>query len=150
MRDARRRRATIAGALLGLLVATAAGCGLFSGSKKPADTPEAASQTPPQPASPAPQPAPAPPVSLREAGAQIADEASLKDLVQGKTTKTDVRERFGIPQQIVLSPGLETYIYFRDRTSGWISKTTERIEMLTIRFDIQGVLKDFEYRFAGK
>ena len=34
--------------------------------------------------------------------------------------------------------------------SGWISRTTERVEMLTIRFDSRGILKDFEYRFAGK
>jgi hypothetical protein len=87
---------------------------------------------------------------LRAAGAQIADEAMLKELVQGKTTKAEVRERFGIPQEIVLSPGIETFVYFRDRTSGWINRTSERIEMLTIRFDPQGVLKDFEYRFSGK
>jgi len=87
---------------------------------------------------------------LRAAGAQIADEAALKSLVQGKTTRDEVRERFGIPQEIVLSPGLETFIYYRERTFGWISKTSERIEMLTIRFDAQGVLKDFEYRFSGK
>jgi hypothetical protein len=34
---------------------------------------------------------------LRAAGAQIADEAALKSLAQGKTTKDESRERFGIP-----------------------------------------------------
>jgi hypothetical protein len=140
-------------ALLGLVLIVAAGCGTFSESTAPSEAPDAGTQTPPptaSPATPAAQPAPSPPPSLREAGAQIADEASLKELVQGKTTKGEVRERFGVPQEIVLSPGYETFIYYRDRTSGWISRTTERIEMLTVRFDTQGVLKDFEYRFSGK
>jgi hypothetical protein len=70
--------------------------------------------------------------------------------VQGKTTKEEVRALFGIPQEIVLSPGIETFLYYRDRTSGLWSRTTERVEMLTIRFDAGGVLKDFEYRHSGK
>jgi len=115
------------------------GCGTSAQSKSPADAPVAA-----------PAPSPAPPPSLREAGAQIADEAALKELVPGKTTKADVRDRFGVPQEVVLSSATETFIYFRDRTSGLVRRTTERIEMLTVRFDGQGVLKDFEYRFAGK
>jgi outer membrane protein assembly factor BamE (lipoprotein component of BamABCDE complex) len=97
----------------------------------------------------APAPA-APKISLKEAGAKIADEEMLKTLVQGQTTKDEVRERFGVPQEVVLSPGIETFVYFRDRTSGWISRTTERVEMLTVRFDSRGILKDFEYRFSGK
>jgi hypothetical protein len=140
-------------ALLGLVLMVVAGCGTSSESKAPLDASDAGTQTPPPtaaPATPAVQPAPWPPPSLREAGAQIADEAALKELIQGKTTKAEVRERFGVPQEIVLSPGYETFIYYRDRTSGWISRTTERIEMLTVRFDMQGVLKDFEYRFSGK
>jgi outer membrane protein assembly factor BamE (lipoprotein component of BamABCDE complex) len=124
--------------VLGLLLTAVVGCGTSSESK------------PPSAVLPAPVPAPVPPPSLREAGAQIADEASLKQLVQGKTTKAEVRDRFGTPQEVVLSPGIETFIYFRERTSGWFRRTTERVEMLTVRFDAQGVLKDFEYRFAGK
>ena len=77
-------------------------------------------------------------------------EAALKQLVQGKTTKADVRERFGVPQEVVLGPGVETFVYYRERTSGWIRRTTDRVETLTVRFDSQGLLKDFEYRFAGK
>jgi outer membrane protein assembly factor BamE (lipoprotein component of BamABCDE complex) len=153
MRHGGRSRITMNTALLGLVLMVVAGCGTSSESKAPLDAPDAGTQTPPpttSPATPAAQPAPSPPPSLREAGAQIADEAALKELVQGKTTKAEVRERFGIPQEIVLSPGYETFIYYRDRTSGWISRTTERIEMLTVRFDAQGVLKDFEYRFSGK
>jgi len=61
-----------------------------------------------------------------------------------------VRERFGVPQEVVFSPGIETFIYHRDRTSGWFTRTTERVEMLTVRFDTQGILKDFEYRLSGK
>jgi hypothetical protein len=91
-----------------------------------------------------------PPQSLRKAGAEIADEESLKNLIQGKTTKADVRERFGVPQEVVVSPGVETFIYYRDRSSGWFSRTMERVEMLTVRFDVNGLLKDFEYRFSGK
>jgi hypothetical protein len=45
---------------------------------------------------------------------------------------------------------METFIYSRDRTSGWISRSTERVEMLTIRFDATGLLKDFEYRYSGE
>ena len=147
-----RCRVNVAVALFGLILTIATGCGMFSGSKPPSDTPDAAAQAPvaASPGTPAVQPTPAPPPSLRAAGAQIADEVALKSLVQGKTTKAEVRERFGIPQEVVLSPGLETFIYYRERTSGWISKTSERIEMLTIRLDAQGVLKDFEYRFSGK
>ena len=136
MADARGfARAAMAG-LLGVLLAAAAGCGTSSESKPPAQA--------------APAPAPAPRPSLKEAGAQIADEEALKRLVQGQTTKAEVRERFGTPQEVVLSPGVETFIYYRDRTSGVFRRSTERVEMLTVRFDPQGVLKDFEYRFAGK
>lgn len=131
----RGARGVVAASLVGLLLMAGAGCGTSAQSKAPSDAPAAA---------------PAPPPSLREAGAQIADEASLKELVPGKTTKADVRGRFGVPQEVVLSSSTETFIYFRDRPSGLFSRTTERIEMLTVRFDGQGVLKDFEYRFAGK
>ncbi len=119
---------------LGLLLATGVGCGMFSSAKPPSD------------ASPPAAPAP----SLREAGAQIADEAALRQLVPGKTTKADVRERFGTPQEVILGPSVETFVYYRERSSGWFRRTTERSETLTIRFDGQGLLKDFEYRFAGK
>lgn len=137
MMKLRGAQGVVAVSLVGLLLMAGAGCGTSAQSKAPADAPAAA-------------PAPAPPPSLREAGAQIADEAALKELVPGKTTKADVRGRFGVPQEVVLSSSTETFIYFRDRTSGLFRRTTERIEMLTVRFDGQGVLKDFEYRFAGK
>ncbi len=141
--------------LVVLLVAGSAGCGLFSRSKpKP---PEAAAPAPAPaaaPASPAPPPPVVPPAAPvpapRPAGGRIADEGILGALVQGRTTKAEVRERFGIPQEVVVSPGVETFIYYRDRTSGLISRTTERVEMLTIRFDANGVLRDFEYRYSGK
>ncbi len=74
----------------------------------------------------------------------------MKELVQGKTTIEEVRTLFGVPQEIVLSPGVETYIYYRDKTFGWFFRTTDRVEMLTIRFDAKGLLKDFEYRFSGR
>ncbi len=136
MLDMRGVRNVMVAGVLGLLLTSVGGCGSSSESKAPAAV--------------LPAPAPAPPPSLREAGAQIADEASLKQLVQGKTTKAEVRDRFGTPQEVVLSPGIETFIYYRERTSGWFRRATERVEMLTVRFDPQGVLKDFEYRFAGK
>ena len=123
------------------------GCGMFSRATTadPSAGGQAAAATA---AAPAP-PTPARP-SLREAGARIADEETLKELVQGKTTKAEVRERFGVPQEVVFSPGIETFIYHRDRSSGWFTRTTERVEMLTVRFDSQGILKDFEYRLSGK
>jgi outer membrane protein assembly factor BamE (lipoprotein component of BamABCDE complex) len=130
----------VAAGLLGLLLTAAVGCGTSSESRPPA-------QAAPAPAAP---PASAPRPSLKEAGAQIADEETLKRLVRGKTSKAEVRERFGTPQEVVLSPGVETFIYYRDRTSGVFRRTAERVEMLTVRFDPQGLLKDFEYRFAGK
>lgn len=135
----RGARGLVAASFVSLLLMAGAGCGTSAPSTAPSDAPVAA-----------PAPTPAPPPSLREAGAQIADEAALKQLVPGKTTKADVRDRFGVPQEVVLSSAAETFIYFRDRTSGLFRRTTERIEMLTVRFDGQGVLKDFEYRFAGK
>jgi hypothetical protein len=131
-------RDLIVAGMFGLILTAGAGCGTSSASKTPADAPVSA---------PAPEPAPP---SLREAGAQIADEAALKELVPGKTTKADVRDRFGVPQEVVLSPGIESFIYYRERASGWLWRTTERSETLTVRFDNQGLLKDFEYRFAGK
>ncbi len=142
-----RLRTVLILAVLALLLLPSAGCGLFSGTK---EEPRGAVPPPPPPPPPTPTPVSSPPPPHRAAGAQIADEEALRALVQGKTTKDEVRERFGLPQEVVLAPGSETYIYFRDRTSGWISRTTERIEMLTIRFDAKGVLKDFEYRYSGK
>lgn len=138
----RRSRTALAVAVLGAFVVPSAGCGLFSRSK----------EKPPEASQPAPPPAPVatPPPPRRPAGARIADEESLKRLVQGRTTKAEVRDLFGIPQEIVIAPGIETFIYYRDLTSGWLSRTTERIEMLTVRFDTTGVLKDFEYRYSGK
>ena len=56
----------------------------------------------------------------------------------------------GIPQQIVFSPGIETYIYFRDKSFGFLfSRRTERVESLTVRFDWSGILKEYEYRYSG-
>ena len=147
MNHSSRLKTVLVLAILTLLLVPSAGCGLFSGDKE-----ERREVVPPLPPPPPPTPTPAasPPPPLRASGAQIADEESLRALVQGKTTKDEVRERFGIPQEVLLVPGSETFVYFRDRTSGWISPTTERIEMLTIRFDAKGVLKDFEYRYSGK
>jgi hypothetical protein len=50
----------------------------------------------------------------------------------------------------VVAPGTETFIYYRDRRPGWFSRETERVEMLTIRFDAGGLLKDYEYRYSGR
>jgi len=143
MRDVRWTCATVPALIVGVVLI--GGCGMFS--RTTTADPSAGGQ-----AAPAAAPAPPPPArpSLREAGARIADEERLKDLVQGKTTRAEVRERFGVPQEVVFSPGIETFIYHRDRTSGWFTRTTERVEMLTVRFDGQGLLKDFEYRFSGK
>ena len=141
MRDARWTGATMPALMVGVILI--GGCGMFS--RATTADPSAGGQA----AAAAPEPPPPRP-SLREAGARIADEETLKDLVQGKTTKAEVRERFGVPQEVVFSPGIETFVYHRDRTSGWFTRTTERVEMLTVRFDSQGILKDFEYRFSGK
>jgi hypothetical protein len=73
----------------------------------------------------------------------------LRELVPGKTTRAEVRTRFGTPNEVVLAPGSETFVYHRDRRAGFLSRTTERVETLTIRFDAGGVLKDFEYRHSG-
>jgi hypothetical protein len=95
----------------------------------------------------APTPAPAPPPVVTTG--RLATEETLKELVQGKTTREDVRARYGQPREVIVSPGIETFVYYRERTSGLISRSTERYEMLTIRFDARGLLKDYEYRFAG-
>lgn len=168
-----RVRTAVAVIALGAFVLVYSGCGLFSRSRpKPPETSEPAGPGPspatPEASAPAPSPAPppvlttppAPPAAApvpppaaaprRPADNRIADEELLKGLVQGKTTKGEVRELFGIPQEVVLAPGLETFIYYRDRTSGWFSRTTERVEMLTVRFDGRGLLKDFEYRYSGR
>ena len=129
-----------------LLVLANAGCGLFSKSK---ETPPAEVAAPPAPPPPLAHPALAPTAS-RSSSARITDEETLNKLVQGKTTKAEVRELFGIPQEVVLSPGTETFIYYRDKSAGLIFRTTERVEMLTIRFDAEGTLKQFEYRYSGK
>jgi hypothetical protein len=134
-------------ALVVLLTLCTAGCGWFSRSKPADSAPQAA---PPPVVSPAPAPISAVAPPPRSTGSRIADEAALSLLVQGKTSKAEVQERFGVPQEVVLSPGVETFIYRRDRSSGLWSRTTERVEMLTIRFDSAGRLKDFEYRHSGK
>lgn len=140
-----RLRTTLTMVVLGILIAPTAGCGLFSKSK---EKPPQVSQPPPPPL-PVATPAPPPPPP-RPSGARIADEEKLQNLIQGKTTKADVQGLFGIPQEIVLSPGVETFIYYRNKSFGWFSRTTERVEMLTVRFDTKGVLKDYEYRYSGK
>lgn len=140
-----RLRSALAAAVLAAIVLPVSGCGLFSGSKT-----EPPAVSAPAPA-PLPTPTPAsPPPPRRAAGARIADEEMLKRLVQGKTTKAEVQEMFGIPQEVVLSPGTETVIYSRDVRSGWFTRSLDRVEMLTIRFDDKGLLKDFEYRYSGK
>lgn len=166
MSHPRRLRTLMVIGVLGALTVSSAGCGLFAGSKKkpseasqpasppaPAATPApppASSPPPPTVATAPPAPPPPAPPPQRAAGNRIADEESLKDLIQGKTTKTEVRERFGIPQEVVVAPGVETFIYYRDQTSGWFSRSAERVEMLTVRFDAKGLLKDFEYRYSGR
>jgi outer membrane protein assembly factor BamE (lipoprotein component of BamABCDE complex) len=122
----------------------AAGC---TSSPKPGEAPAASSApTPP----PQPAPVPAPPVPpVRSKDGRIADEEILKKLIQGKTTKDEVRETFGIPQEVIYSPTVETYIYYREKTTGLISRKTERVESLTLRFDMDGRLKDYEYRYTG-
>jgi len=135
----------LAVSLLVFVLALGSGCGIFSGSKEPASEVSQPASPPP----PAPTPA-TPPPPPRPTGGKIANEEQLNTLVQGKTTKAEVRELFGIPQEIVLSPGVETFLYFREQTFGFFSRTTERVEMLTVRFDSRGMLKDFEYRYSGK
>ncbi len=141
----RRSHAALALMVLGVLILPGAGCGLFSRSKEeppPVSQPLVAQL-------PTATPAPPPPPS-RPAGARIADEESLKFLIQGKTTRAEVRERFGIPQEVVLGPESETFIYYRDQSPGWFSRASERVEMLTVKFDTKGILKEFEYRYSGK
>ncbi len=138
--------------MLGLCVGMLSGCSWFSKGQSETQsitTPPPTAAAPATPGAAAEQPV-APAAPLRERGAQIADEAMLKALVQGQTTKTEVREIFGVPQEVVLTPGAETYLYIREKSSGWISRACERTEMLTVRFDPSGVLKEYEYRFAGK
>lgn len=145
MAISRSLRAALPMVALSLLIAASPGCGLFSRSK---DTAPQASPPPPPPL-PVATPAPPPPPP-RPSGARIADEESLRGLIQGKTTRAEVQQRFGIPQEILLSPGIETFIYYRDRSSGWLSRRSERVETLTIRFDAKGILKDYEYRYSGR
>jgi hypothetical protein len=102
--------------------------------------------TTPAPAVAAPVPAPPPP--QRRTG-RLATEDTLQALVPGKTTRPEVRERFGTPDEVVFSPGMETFIYRRSRRTGWISRGTEVVESFTLHFDAGGLLKDFEYRYSG-
>lgn len=128
---------------LAFLTTLTAGCGTSSGSKAPDSGMSQAGSLP------VPEPAPAPPPP-QFTGGHIANEERLKSLVQGKTTKAEARELFGIPQEIVVSPGVESFIYYREQTVGFFSRTTERVEMLTLQFDSRGILKYFEYRYSGK
>jgi outer membrane protein assembly factor BamE (lipoprotein component of BamABCDE complex) len=130
-------------ALAACLFAAAAGC---KSSPKPSEPPAASSAPVP---TPTPAPAPPPP-PVRSKDGRIADEEILKKLAQGKTTKDEVREIFGIPREVIYSPGGETYVYYREKTTGLISRKTERVESLTLRFDVGGKLKDYEYRYAGE
>jgi len=145
MLHARGFQTGLAIATLACIIALAGGCGTSSGSKEPTPGVSQPASPPVPEAIPAPQPPPP-----RAAGGHVADEERLKRLVQGKTTKAEVRDLFGIPQEIVVGPGAESFLYYRDHASGFFSRTPERLEMLTVRFDSQGVLKDFEYRYSGK
>ncbi len=137
------RRGAVLVTMVCLLSVPLVGCGLFSrGAKTPAPS-EVAVQPTATPAAPVPVP-------QRGADGRIADEALLRQLVQGQTTRDQVRDVFGIPQEVVRSPGVETFRYYRDKSSGWIFRSTERVEMLSVRFDDKGVLKDFEYRYSGR
>jgi hypothetical protein len=137
-------RAAIVG-LAALFLVAAAAC---KSSPKPADPAAAA---PPPAAAPQPLPAPPPPVpQVHLKDGRIADEEVLKRLVRDKTTKQEVREMFGVPQQIVFSPDTEIYIYARDKRFGFLfSRRTERVESLTIRFNWSGLLQGYEYRYSG-
>jgi len=139
-----RPRAAVIG-LAALLVVAGVAC---KSSPKAGEAPAA---VPPPAAAPQPAPAPAPIVpQVQLKDGRIADEEVLKRLVRDKTTKQEVREMFGIPQQIVFSPGIETYIYARDKSFGFLfSRRTERVESLTVRFDGSGILKEYEYRYSG-
>ena len=139
-----RPRAAVIG-LAALLVVAGVAC---KSSPKAGEAPAAVA--PPE-AAPQPTPAPAPIVpQVQLKDGRIADEEVLKRLVRDKTTKQEVREMFGIPQQIVFSPGIETYIYARDKSFGFLfSRRTERVESLTVRFDGSGILKEYEYRYSG-
>jgi hypothetical protein len=139
-----RPRAAVVG-LAALLIVAGVAC---KSSPKPGEEPAA---VPPPAAAPQPTQAPAPIVpQVQLKDGRIADEEVLKRLVRDKTTKQEVREMFGIPQQIVFSPGIETYIYARDKRFGFLfSRRTERVESLTIRFDWSGILKEYEYRYSG-
>jgi len=132
--------------LVVLLAGTAAlpACARLRGNRPAAP---AASAPAPAPL-PAPVPAEAPPAASRTG--PLASEEALRQLIPGKTTRAEVVQRFGTPREVVLSPGIETFRYFRDRRSGWFARTTDRVELLTIRFDPQGLLKDFEYRYSGE
>ncbi len=103
-------------------------------------------EAPPAPALAAPVPAPPPPA--RRTG-RLASEETLRELVPGKTTGAEVRERFGTPDEVVFSPGMETFIYRRTRRVGWFWSGSEVVESFTLRFDAAGLLKDFEYRYSG-
>lgn len=134
-----------------MVIALAAGLFLAAGCKsspKPGEPP-AASSAPAPPPQPAPVPAPPVPPARSKDG-RIADEENLKKLAQGKTTKDEVRGMFGIPQEVIYSPTVETYVYYREKTTGLISRKTERVESLTLRFDMAGKLKDYEYRYSGE
>ena len=139
-------RAAIVG--IGLLALVLNGCGWFSRTKAapPAAPAPAAAQT----SASSPTPVPPPAVPRRPPDGRIATEEILRSLVQGKTTRAEVREAFGAPQEVIVGPATETFLYYRERTSGFISRTTQRVETLTLRFDLKGVLKDFEYRSTGK
>ncbi len=137
------RRSAVLVAAVCLLSLWVAGCGLFSRKAKTPPPVEVTTQPTPTPAAPVPVP-------QRGAGGRIADEDLLKQLVQGKSTREQVRDVFGIPQEVIRAPGTETYLYYREKTSGWIFRSTDRVEMLTVRFDDKGILKDFEYRYSGK
>ncbi len=143
MSGASGRRGAVVVAMVCILCGLLAGCGLFSRRAKTPDPAEVAVKPVTAPAAPIPVP-------QRGADGRIADEELLKQLVQGQTTRDQVRGVFGIPQEVVRSPGTETFLYYRDKTSGWIFRSTDRVEMLTVRFDDKGVLKDFEYRYSGK
>ena len=68
--------------------------------------------------------------------------APVKSIVNGKTTKDQVRATFGAPYQTGIEDGMETWTYYRIRYRG--PKKTQSKE-LHISFDKQGVVDSYSF-----
>ena len=83
------------------------------------------------------------------------DEAKVKNLVKGKTTRAEVEALFGKPSGEVIYPiikkaGEKAYVYGYSQARGTAFNMKFYAKTLVVSFDAQGVVSDVDYSSSGE